>query len=66
MKPIVPGFRPNQSARLKDIAEKYVPAKLKRIVKETASLLGAVVSHQLGIPTAIRPSEHRMACVIVF
>ena len=29
---IVPKFRPDQSARLKDIAEKHVPAKLKPVV----------------------------------
>ena len=32
LKPIMPKFRPNQSVRLKDIAEKQVPAKLKPIV----------------------------------
>ena len=32
LKPIVPQFRPDLSARSKDIAEKLVPAKLKPIV----------------------------------
>ena len=31
-KPLMPKFRPDPSARLKDIAEKQVPAKLKLIV----------------------------------
>ena len=30
---IVPKFRPDLLARLKDITEKQVPAKLKRIVR---------------------------------
>ena len=33
LKPLVPKFRPDPSARLKDIAEKQVPAKLKPIVE---------------------------------
>ena len=32
LKPLVPKFRPDLSARLKDIAENQVPAKLKPIV----------------------------------
>ena len=32
LKPIVPKFRPDLSVRLKDIAEKQGPAKLKPIV----------------------------------
>ena len=32
LKPLVPKFLPNLSAQLADIAEKQVPAKLKRIV----------------------------------
>ena len=32
LKPVVPWFRPDPSAHLKDIAEKQVPAKLKPIV----------------------------------
>ena len=32
MKPLVPKFRLDLSARLKDIAEKHFPAKLKPIV----------------------------------
>ena len=32
LKPLVPKFRQGLSARLKDIAEKQVPAKLKPIV----------------------------------
>ena len=37
LKPLVPKFRQDISARLKDIAEKQAPAKLKPIVvdKET-------------------------------
>ena len=34
LKPLVPKFRPNLSARLKDIAQKQVPAKLKPIVSK--------------------------------
>ena len=34
IKPLVPKFRHDLSARLKDIAEKRVPAKLKSIVVE--------------------------------
>ena len=32
LNPLVPKFRPDLSARFKDIAEKQVPAKLKPIV----------------------------------
>ena len=32
LKPLMPKFRPDPSARLKDIAEKQVPAKLKPTV----------------------------------
>ena len=32
LKPVVPKLRPDLSVRLKDIAEKQVPAKLKPIV----------------------------------
>ena len=32
LKPLVPKFRPDLSAHIKDIAEKQVPAKLKPIV----------------------------------
>ena len=32
LKPLVPKIRPDLSARLKDIAEKQVPAKLNPIV----------------------------------
>ena len=32
LKPLVPKFRPDQPVRLKDIAEKQVPAKLKQIL----------------------------------
>ena len=32
LKPIEPKFRPDLSARLRDIAEKQIPAKLKPIV----------------------------------
>ena len=37
LKPLVPKFRPDLSARLKDIAEKRVPAKLKPIVCRCAA-----------------------------
>ena len=32
LKPLVPKFRPDLFVRLKDIAEKQIPAKLKPIV----------------------------------
>ena len=35
LKSLVPKFRPDLSARLKDIAEKQVPAKPKPIVDES-------------------------------
>ena len=35
LKPLVPKFRPDLLARLKDMAEKQVPAKLKPIVDFT-------------------------------
>ena len=42
-KPIVSKFRPDLSARLKDIAKKQVPAKLKPIVAN-----GSLTKHQIS------------------
>ena len=47
MKPLVPKFRPDLSARLKDIAEKQVPVKLKPIVGSSPSA-PHLIRHWLG------------------
>ena len=56
LKPLVPKFRPDLSARLKDISEKQVPAKLKPIVVFYVSccLTGHRVSGRgCGAPTTV-------------
>ena len=39
LNPLAPKFRPDLSARLKDIAKKQVPAKLKPIVGGIVSMI---------------------------
>ena len=48
LKPVVPTFRPDLSVRLKDRAEKQVPAKLKPMVGH-----GSIRMHQNGLVLAL-------------